>query len=226
MIFNNCFFKASMVSLAGLVSFSAIAANDNQTWVDMSDPTAIYSNATIGGGTEGVDLSATYGGYLTGIYKHDFTVAVKHDFDFYDVNYRILNSNTNSGVAFDSSWDKDIRADGRDYDDVNDASVGFFAKLPFMDNRLNFYPKASVGLIWEDNIEDTTYVKFDATTRYSFNRTFWVGVTPTYAHGVKGVDLNEWTGTIDAGAQISNAFGINMSLNDDKEFAANLEFAF
>jgi hypothetical protein len=215
-----------MASIASLVSFSTIAASDNQPWVDMSDPTAIYSNATIGGGTEGVDLSATYGGYLAGIYKHDFTVAAKHNFDFYDVNYRILNSAMNSGVSFDSTWDKDIRVDGVDYDGVNDASVGFFAKLPFLDDRLNFYPKASLGIIWENNIKNTTYVKLDATTRFNFNRTFWVGVTPTYANAFRGVDLNEWTGTLDAGAQISNAFGINMSLNDDKEFAANLEFAF
>lgn len=226
MTFKKYCFKVSITTLVSLASFSAIAADDNKVWVDMSDPTATYTHASIGGGNQGVDLSATYGGYLGGVYKHDFTVSAKESFDYYDVNYRILNATNNSGVAFDTSWSKDIRADGVDYDDVNDASVGFFTKLPFLGNKLNFYPKASVGLLWEDNIQDTTYVKFDATTRYSFNRMFWIGVTPTYAYGFKGVDLNEWTGALDAGVQISDAFGINASVNDDKDFTANVQFAF
>ncbi|WP_025563057.1 hypothetical protein [Psychromonas sp. SP041] len=226
-VLKSCALKATVGTFVGLSSFAALAADGTeQPWVDMSDPTAVYSSATIGGGTEGIDLSASYGGYLSGVYKHRFTVAAKHDLDFYEVNYLLLNAKSNSGVTFDSSWSEDIRADGNDFDDVNDTSIGFFAKLAFMDNHLNFYPKVSVGYLWDGDIEDTTYVKFDATTRYTFNRMYWVGITPSYAHGFKGADLNEWEATIDAGVQLSDTFGFSVSANDDEEFTANVTFAF
>lgn len=227
MILKNYVLKASVSALLGLSSVAVLAADDTgKPWVDMSDPTAIYSSATIGGGTEGIDLSAAYGGYLSGVYKHRFTIAAKHDLDFYEANYLLLNSTSNSGLTIDSSWSKDIRADGNDYDDVNDTSIGFFAKLGFMDNHVNFYPKVSVGYLWANDIENTTYVKFDATTRYTFNRMYWVGITPSYAHGFKGVDLNEWAATVDAGVQLSDVFGFSVSANDDEEFTANVTFAF
>ena len=227
MILKNYVLKASVSALLGLSSVAVLAADDTgKPWVDMSDPTAIYSSATIGGGTEGIDLSAAYGGYLSGVYKHRFTIAAKHDLDFYEANYLLLNSTSNSGLSIDSSWSKDIRADGNDYDDVNDTSIGFFAKLGFMDNHVNFYPKVSVGYLWANDIENTTYVKFDATTRYTFNRMYWVGITPSYAHGFKGVDLNEWAATVDAGVQLSDVFGFSVSANDDEEFTANVTFAF
>lgn len=227
MILKNYVLKSSVSALLGLSSVAVLAADDTgKPWVDMSDPTAIYSSATIGGGTEGIDLSAAYGGYLSGVYKHRFTIAAKHDLDFYEANYLLLNSTSNSGLSIDSSWSKDIRADGNDYDDVNDTSIGFFAKLGFMDNHVNFYPKVSVGYLWANDIENTTYVKFDATTRYTFNRMYWVGITPSYAHGFKGVDLNEWAATVDAGVQLSDVFGFSVSANDDEEFTANVTFAF
>ncbi len=226
-VLKSCVLKATVGTLVGLSSFAALAADETeQPWVDMSDPTAVYSSATIGGGTEGIDLSATYGGYLSGVYKQRFTIAAKHDLDFYEVNYLLLNATSNSGVTFDSSWSKDIRADSKDYDDVNDTSVGVFAKLAFMDDHVNFYPKVSVGYLWADEIEDTTYVKFDATTRYKFNRMYWVGFTPSYAYGFKGADLNEWAATVDAGVQLSDVFGFSVSANDDEEFTANITFAF
>ena len=226
MILKNALLKVSMTSLVSLFSFSVIAAEDIENWVDMSDPTAVYSRATIGGGTEGVDLSASYGGYLSGVYKQRFTVAAKHNSDFYEVNYLLLNSASNSGIAFDSSWSKDIRVDSVDYDNINDTSVGFFAKLGFMENYVNFYPKVSVGYLWANDIEDTTYVKFDATTRYTFNHMYWVGITPSFAYGFKGAHMNEWAATIDAGVQLSDVFGLSVSANDDEEVTANVTFAF
>ena len=249
MILKNCVLTASVGSLLSLSSLSVFAADEDVTfsddtpavtesveaaplteddiasWVDMSDPTAIYSHASVGGGNQGVDLSATYGGYLSGVYKHSFTLAAREDLEHYETNYFILNTASNSGVAFDNSWSEDIRVDHTDYDDLNDTSIGFFAKLPFED-KINFYPKVSVGFIWGDDFSDTTYVKFDATTRYRFDHMFWVGVTPTYAYGFKGEDLNEWTATLDAGVQVSDVFGISASVNDDKDFLANVTFAF
>tara|TARA_R110001583_G_scaffold79172_1_gene214058 strand:+ start:1455 stop:2192 length:738 start_codon:yes stop_codon:yes gene_type:complete len=238
MILKNALLKASMASLVGLFSFSAIAAEfdvvegegtgtgEVEAWVDMSDPTSVYSSATIGGGSEGIDLSASYGGYLSGLYKQRFTIAAKHNSDFYEANYLLLNSATNSGIAFDSSWSKDIRVDSVDYDNINDTSVGFFAKLGFNDEHVFFYPKVSVGYLWSNDIEDTTYVKFDATTRYSFNPMYWVGVTPTYAYGFKGADLNKVTLTVDAGVQLSEVFGVSVSANNDEEITANVTFVF
>lgn len=220
--------KASVISLGSIFSFSALAANDNKEehWNDMSDPTAIYSSASIGGGNEGVDISATYGGYLGGVYKHRFNFAAKHDLEYYEANYLLLNSATNAGIAFDSTWDRDISYKSVNYKGVNDTALGFFAKLGFLEDRLNFYPKMSVGYMWADDMSDTTYVKFDATTRFSFNRMFWVGITPTYTYGMKGLELNEWTGTLDAGVQLSTGFGLTASVNDDKEFWAQVLFAF
>lgn len=225
---KNHFFKISAFSLLSLFSVATIATENKQTqmWNDMSDPTAIYSNASIGGGTEGVDVSATYGGYLGGVYKHRFDVVAKNDFEYYEVNYLMLNAATKSGITFDSAWDRDVRYKGINYYDVNDLSLGFFAKLSFINKRLNFYPKMSIGYMWADHMSDTTYVEFDATTRFSINRMFWVGVTPTYTYGMKGIELNEWTGTLDLGMQLSSGFGLSASINDDKDISGKVTFAF
>lgn len=234
---NNYFSTASIITLASVFSFSALAAEKKiEDWNDFSDPTAIYSNASIAGGNEGVDISATYGGYLSGVYKHSFTGAVKSDLEYYEANYLLLNSVSKSGVAFDSTWHQDIRVDGVNYKNVNNATFGFFAKLGFLKDRLNyapnmnrsfnFYPKVSVGYMWASEIKDTTFVKFDATTRFSFNHMFWVGVTPTYIYGMKGLDLNELDATVDAGVQLSDAFGLSVSANNDEEFRARVTFAF
>ena len=227
-MFKKCFLKISVLSLISLFSAAAVAAEDEQAqvWNDMSDPTAIYSNATIGGGTEGIDVSATYGGYLGGVYKHRIDVAAKNDFEYYEVNYLMLNATTKSGITFDSTWDRDVRYKGINYYDVNDTSLGFFAKLSFMDKRLNVYPKVSLGYMWADNMSDTTYVEFDATTRFSINRMFWVGVTPTYTYGMNGIELSEWTGTLDLGMQLASGFGVSASVNDDKDVSAQVIFAF
>jgi len=216
----------SVAPLTESAQSAPLSESDPSSWVDMSDPTAIYSHASIGGGNQGVDFSATYGGYLSGVYKHSFTLAAREDLEHYETNYFILNSASNSGVAFDNSWSEDMRIDHTDYDDLNNNSIGFFAKLPFMEDKVRFHPKVSVGFIWGDDFSDTTYVKFDATTRYRFDHMYWVGITPTYAYGFKGEDLNEWTATLDAGVQISDVFGISASVNDDKDFLANVTFAF
>ena len=235
---KNYILKASITSLVSLCSFSAFAADDKnaETWNDFSDPTAIYSNASIGGGNEGVDIKAAYGGYLGGVYKHRFTAAAKSDLEYYEFDYLLLNSATDSGVAFDSTWHRDIRVDGVNYRSVNDISLGFFAKLGFLEEELNyeagserslnFYPKMSVGYMWADNIRDTTFIELDATTRFAFNKMFWIGVTPTYTYGMKGLELNEWTASLDGGIQLSNSFGINASVNNDKEFRGEVQFAF
>ncbi|TEW54846.1 hypothetical protein E2R68_06650 [Psychromonas sp. RZ22] len=229
-MFKNYIMKASIISLLGLFTVSALAAESDDkkvsTWNDMSDPTAIYSNASIGGGTEGVDLSGTYGGYLSGVYKQRFTVAAKHDLDYYEANYLLLNSASESGLTFNSTWDRDLRLDHVDYRGIDDLNVGFFAKLGFLDKHLNFYPQVSIGYMWADEMSDTTYVKLDATTRYTFNHMFWVGITPTFKHSMKGVDIDEWATSIDAGMQLSDAFGLSVSANNDHEYWGQITFAF
>ena len=221
---KNYMFKVSIASLLSAFSFSAMAAQD---WNDFSDPVAVYSNASIAAGNEGVDISGTYGGYLGGVYKHRFNVAVKNDLEYYEANYLLLNSASESGIAIDTTWVRDISFEDVEYKNTNDAALGFFAKLGFMRDRLNFYPKMSVGYLWgDDDMEDTTYVKFDATTRFSFNDIFWIGASPTYTYGMEGLELNEWDATFDAGAQLSSSFGVSVSGNNDKEFLARMTFAF
>lgn len=224
-MFKDMMVKTALIT-ATVLPFAVAAADNKENWVDMSDPTAIYSSASIGGGNQGVDISGTYGGYLGGEYKHRFNAQVKNDLEYYEFNYLLLNSATKSGLAIDSAWSKDIRVDHVTYKSTNDVSLNFFAKLGFIDDKLNFYPKMGVGYMWADKMSDTTYVKFDATTRYSFNKMFWVGVTPTYTYGMKGLELNEWEGSIDAGVQLSESFGLSASFNDDKDFSAQVMFAF
>jgi len=235
---KNRFLKVSITSLVGLFSLSVFAAEDKNTenWNDFSDPVAIYSNATIGGGNKGVDITGAYGGYLSGVYKHRFTAAAKNDLEYYEFDYLLLNSSTESGVAIDSSWHRDISFEDVDYRNVNDVSFGFFAKLGFfekelnytdgMNRSINFYPKVSVGYMWAEDMVDTTYIKLDATTRYAINKMLWVGVTPTYTYGMEGLELKEWAASLDAGIQLSSSFGINASVNDDKDFKGEVKFAF
>ena len=219
--------KKSTVALLTLFS-STLLANVNtqvqkeETWYDLSDPRAIYSSLSVAAGNEGVNISASYGGYLNGQYKHKITVEAMNDLEYYNVDYMLLNASTNSGFTIESTWDRDVFG----LKDLNDTSVGVFAKIPLLNNKLNVYPKLNIGMLWGDEIDSTTYIKFDATTRYTFNRMFWVGITPTYTYAMKGYDVKEWETSLDAGVQLSSAFALAAHVNTDEEFWVDVIFAF
>jgi hypothetical protein len=223
--------KTSSIVLLTLFS-SALLANVNtqvekeETWLDLSDPRAIYSGVSVAGGNEGVNIAAKYGGYMNGQYKHQVSVEAINDLEYYNIDYMLVNANTQSGFTVESSWNRDIWG----IKDVNDTSFGVFAKIPLLqnkfNNKLNIYPKLNLGMLWGDDVKSTTYIKFDATTRFKFNSMFWVGVTPTYTYAMKGYDLREWDATLDAGAQLSEAFALVAHVNNDEEFWVDVVFAF
>ncbi len=224
MNFNN-FTKNCSIGLVALFSSTLFAnepADSEQTWYDLSDPRAIYSGLSVAAGNEGVNISANYGGYLNGQYKHQVTVEAMNDLEYYNVNYMLLNANTKSGFTLESTWDRDLW----NINDFNDTSVGVFANIPLLNNKLNIYPKMNIGMIWGDEVTTTTYIKFDATTRYKFNRMFWVGVTPTYTYAMKGYEINKWQGRVDAGIQLSPAFALSAHANNDKEYWVDVLFTF
>lgn len=218
--------KASIAALTLLSSALMVNANaqdiDQENWIDLSDPSAIYSGVGIAGGTEGIDVSAKYGGYLNGQYKHQIAVEAMNDLEYYNINYKVLNASSLSGFTLESTWDRDFWG----MEDVNDSSFGVFAKIPLIENQLYVHPKVNLGVLWGDDVESTTYIKFDATTRYKFNNIFWAGITPTYTYATKGRDINDWQGTLEAGVQLSSAFSLAAHVNDDEEFWADVLFLF
>jgi hypothetical protein len=217
--------KKASLTLLSLFSGALLANTQNssqETWNDLSDPRAVYSSVSVAAGNEGVNLSASYGGYLNGLYKHKFTVEAMNDLEYYNVDYMLVNASTNTGFSIESTWDRDRWK----LKDMNDTSVGIFTKIPLMDNKLNIYPKINLGMLWGDEVKSTTYIKLDATTRFKINRMFWVGVTPTYTYAMKGIDLKEWDVSLDAGVQLSAAFAFAAHVNNDSEFWVDVIFTF
>lgn len=134
----------------------------------------------------------------------------------------LVNASTDSGFSVETTWDRDLW----DLKDLNDTSLGVFAKIPLMDNQLNVYPKLNLGMLWGEEVKSTTYIKFDATTRYTINRMFWVGITPTYTYAMKGIDIKEWEGSLDAGVQLSAAFAFSAHVNNNSEYWVDVIFTF
>lgn len=210
------------LSLCSLPLLANTQQTDQQNWPDVSDPYAVYSSIGLGAGNDGVNLSANYGGYLNGLYKHKFTVEAMNDLDYYNIDYMAIDTNTNTGFTVESTWSRDKWK----IEDHNDTALGVFTKIPLMGNQLHLYPKLNLGMIWGKDVRSTTYVKLDATTRYNINRMFWVGVTPTYTYAMKGYDLKKWEASLDAGAQISESFSFAAHVNEDFDFWADVMFTF
>ena len=221
--------KVTIASLASLLAFNVAAEDGAESW---GSPVATFSNVSLGSGSEGVDINATFGGYLSGVYKHRLEFASKEDMDHYEVNYLLFNSVSESGITIDSTWSEDVEYEDyegsgkRHYYDVNSVDAGLFSKLVFPDPNFTAFPKMSVGYMWGDSIVDTTYVDLEVAVRYSFKEMFWVGVTPVFTHSMEGIEIDEFSGSIEGGIKLSETFGISASYNDDDEFIGNVIFAF
>jgi len=231
-ITKNIFLKTSIVSLSSFLSLAAYAAEgDSANGENWGSPVSTYSNVNLGSGTEGIDLSANFGGYLGGVYQHRVELAAKEDLEYYEANYLLLNSASDSGLTIETTWSEDVEFD-RDnahdafFQDVDSVEVGLFSKLAFPEPRLNAYPKMSVGYMWGDDIIDTTFVTFGIAVRFNVNDQVWVGVDPVYIHGMDGVEIEEFQGTLDAGIKLSETFGVSASVNHDEEFLGKVIFAF
>jgi len=209
-------FKFLGISLLTACASQAVAQQNNSHWVDFADPTAIYSKAGFAGGTEGVDLFAALGGYLSGQFKHQLTVEAMHDLDFYNVNYFAFNTGNDTGFSLDTTWDNES----------DKVSVGVVKKLTLENKNIKIYPSMNLGMMWGDTISSTTYLELDMPIRYTFNRNFWVGVTPVYTYAMKGLDIKELHATLETGYQLAKDVAVSAHINDDKEAWADFTFAF
>jgi len=231
-IAKNTVLKVFIVSLISSFSLASYAAEgdpvNSEGW---GSPVSTYSNVNLGSGTEGIDISANFGGYLGGVYQQRIEVAAKQDLEHYEANYLLLNSASDSGVTIESTWSEDVefdRDEGPDafFENVDSVEVGLFSKLAFPEPRLSAYPKMSVGYMWGDDIIDSTYVTFEVAVRFNANDQIWVGAAPVYIHSMDGVEIEEFQGTIDAGIKLSETFGVSASVNHDEEFLGRVIFAF
>jgi len=218
----------SLLSVCSLPLLANTQGANQQVWHDLSDPRAVYSSVSVAAGKEGVNLSASYGGYLNGLYKQKITIESMNDLDYYNADYMLVNANTNSGFSLETTWDRDewgIR-ELEGVNDINDVSAGVFAKIPLMNSKLNIYPKLNLGMLWGDGVKSTTYIKIDATTRYSVTDKIWLGVSPTYTYAMQGYEINEWSGSIDAGMQLSSEFAFAAHFNTEDNFWVDVIFTF
>jgi len=197
-------------------------ANGLDNWHDMSDPQVIFSGVAVSAGNEGVNIAANYGSYLNSQFKQKFTVQAVNDLDYYRFDYSAVNLDKNTGFTVESAWNRDLWG----INGFNDSSLGIFTKVPMGDGKFNFHPKLNLGMMWGGDIKSTTYIKFDATTRYSFNHKVWAGISPTYTYSMKGIELHKFQVTLDAGLQISPQFSLAGHINNDDEFWFDVIFTF
>ncbi|MCG6202561.1 hypothetical protein [Psychromonas antarctica] len=202
--------------LSVFVTQVAAQQGKSNNWIDFSDPTAIYSKAGLGAGSEGVDLYGAFGGYLGGQFKHKLTVEAMHDLDYYNINYFAFNTSNDTGFSLDTRW-------GDVYDQ---ASIGVLKKLPLENKSIKIYPSMHLGLMWSDTDDSTTYIEINAAARYSVNRVFWFGVTPSYIYAMRGMDINELNATVDVGYQLAKDIAVSGHFNNDGEAWADFTFAF
>ncbi|MFT7423840.1 MAG: hypothetical protein ACI8UC_001925, partial [Psychromonas sp.] len=143
--------------------------------VDFADPTAVYSSAGIGGGTEGVDVFGSFAGYLGWQMKHQLTLEAKHDLDYYNLNYMAFNSRNNSGFLVDSTWSYDYKGYS-----VDKTAFGVIKKVPLSNEKITLYPALKLGMMWGNDISTTTYLDVEVSARYAVSDLFWIGATPQY----------------------------------------------
>lgn len=189
--------------------------------VDFSDPTAVYSRAGIGGGTEGVDVFGAFAGYLGWQLKHQLTLEAKHDLDYYNLDYMVFNSSNNSGFLLDSTWSYDYKGHS-----VDKTALGVIKKIPLNNEKITLYPALKLGMMWGDDINTTTYLDVEVAARYAVTDVFWAGVTPRYLYALKGVNVKEFKGTVDIGYELAENVGIAAHLDEDAEFWADFTLAF
>lgn len=222
-------FKIKKIKLLSSALFCVFAgqavaqqpAQNQYRGVDFADPTAVYSRAGIGGGTEGVDVFGSFAGYLGWQLKHQLTLEAKHDLDYYNLDYMIFNSRNNSGFLLDSTWSYDYKGDS-----VDKTSVGVIKKVPLSNEKITLYPAIKVGMMWGNTISTTTYLDVEVAARYAVSDLFWVGVTPGYLYALKGVNVKEFKGTLDIGYELAQNVGIAAHLDEDAEFWADFTLAF
>jgi len=219
----------ALLSLCSAPLLANTQSSEQHTWHDLSNPREVFSSVGIAAGKDGVNLSASYGGYLNGLYKQKITVEAKNDLDYYDVEYMVLNDRTNSGFSVETTWDRDEWGFNEldDVDGVNNVAGTVFAKVPLLKNEaLNLYPELKLGLLWGSGVDSTTYIQAEAPVRYNVTERAWVGATPTYTYAMQGYDINDWDVSVEAGIQLSPEFAFSGHFNSDDELWVKVLFTF
>ncbi len=221
------FTKINPLALAVLSAFAVqAAAEQHGRWVDFSDPTAVYSQVGLAGGTQGVDIYGALGGYLGGQFKQKLTVAAMHDLDYYNIDYFALNTTNSTGFSLKTTWSDVYDEPEYDHDSYNKASAGVVKKLILENNNFKVYPSMNLGMMWGDSIPSTTFIELDIPVRYTVNRNFWLGVTPNYSYALRGLDIKDLDATVDAGYQLAEQVAVAAHFNNDEEVWADFTFAF
>ena len=226
-------FKFKTVKLLAVSFLSAFAvqaaAEQKSSWVDFSDPLAVYSKAGFAGGTEGVDLYGALGGYLGGPFKQQLTVEAMHDLDYYNINYFAFNTRNDTGFSLNTTWSDVYDHDDHDAyntDTYDKASVGIVKKLILENKSIKIYPSMNLGLMWGDSIPSTTFMELDVAVRYTVDRHFWFGVTPNYTYALRGLDIKDLDATVDVGYQLAKEVAVSAHANNDEEVWADFTFTF
>ena len=234
-------FKTATFLVASLLSLSmtqAMAADNdtnydsevssltNTAWIDFSDPTAVYSKIGLGSGTEGVDVYASLGGYLTGRFEQRLTVEGIHDMDYVNVDYFVFNRSSETGFSLDSRWDSEY----------NEIVGGVVKKLIFVNNKaLRVFPAMKFGIRWglDNSVESTNFVELEVATRYNITPDFWVGITPSYRYYLDDEDTDgfggenhDLTGNAEIGYQLAEEVAVSVHGNNDHEYWGVFTFAF
>ena len=217
--------KLFAVSLLSAFAVQAVAER-NSSWVDFSDPTAVYSKAGFAGGTEGVDIYGALGGYLGGQFKQKLTVEAMHDLDYYNINYFAFNTSNDTGFSLNTTWSDVYEHGDYDRDSYDKASVGVVKKLILENRSFKVYPSMNLGIMWGDSIPSTTFIELDVPVRYTVNHNFWVGVTPNYTYALRGLDIKDLDATVDAGYQLAEEVAVSAHFNNEEEVWADFTFAF
>jgi len=222
--------KIVTVSACALISLSSFALekfNHQNYQADFSDPLAVYSNAGIGMSNDGVDIFGGVGGYLSGSFKQKLQLEAKGDLGYYNANYLAIDTNSDTGFLVDSVWSRDYFWSPKS---ANDSSLGVIKKVPLLAGRLDLDPILKFGYIWGGGVQNTSYVKAAVVSRFSVIQGFWVGITPSYTHGMKGYKLREWNASLDAGYIFNNGIGLLMQTVTDShegtQYRANATLAF
>jgi len=219
----------TLLSLCSAPLFANTQTLDQQSWYDLSNPREIFSGVGIAAGSEGVNLSASYGGYLNGLYKQRITVEAINDLDYYAVEYMAINNTSNSGFSIETTWDRDEWGFNEldDVDSVNNVAGTVFSKVPLLKNeKLALYPELKIGLLWGDHVDSTTYIEIETPLRYRINDRIWVGATPTYTYAMQGYDINDWNTSIEAAVQLSPEFTFSGQFSHDDKLSFKVLFTF
>ena len=193
-------------------------------WYNFGDPTDLHSYIAMYAGNEGADISFGLGGYLFGSFTHQLVLEANNNLEYYNIDYNIVDTSTNTGFSINTTWDRDFIFAR----DSHDTSVSVIKKLSIIPEEFAIYPQLYLGELLGSYVHSTTYVKLDSAFRYSVQkRRLWLGITPSYQYAITGENIREFNLLLDMGLQFTDSFGLSAHWDNDYEkISAGIKFAF